>query len=283
VTSPPPGGDVRSPRSAGELALRVASALVLAPLAAGVAYLGGWLFTLMWVLAGAGVLWEWATLSLGGGRAWVFALGVAVFIAAAALIATGSPGLALLLLVIGALAAALLSPGTRGWAAAGIVYAGTLVVAPILLRGQDSLGFTAVVLLFAIVWATDIAAYFVGRAIGGPKLWPAVSPKKTWSGGLGGTLVAFLCALAVAHLAGLPNLMAIGLLAVVLSVVSQAGDFLESAIKRHFGAKDAGALIPGHGGLMDRLDGFIVAVALAALIGIARGGLEAPSRGLLIW
>jgi phosphatidate cytidylyltransferase len=110
-----------------------------------------------------------------------------------------------------------------------------------------------------------------------------VSPKKTWSGGLGGTLVAVLCALTVAHLAGLPNLTAIGLLAVVLSVVSQAGDFLESAIKRHFAAKDAGALIPGHGGLMDRLDGFIIAVALAALIGIARGGLEAPSRGLLIW
>jgi phosphatidate cytidylyltransferase len=288
LTVAPPDGDAERPaaprRTAGELALRIISALILAPLAAGVAYLGDWPFAIMWILAGAGTLWEWSTLSLRSARAGAVAVGFATFAAAGVLLGCGYPGAALALLAVGALAAALVSRTVApGWAFAGLLYAGTIVAAPILLRGDDMLGLTAVVLLFAVVWATDIAAYFTGRAIGGPKLWPAVSPKKTWSGAIGGTVAAVVCAMAVAHVASLPSLSAIGVLAVALSIASQAGDFLESAIKRRFGAKDSGALIPGHGGLMDRLDGFVAAALLAALIGIVRGGLEAPSRGLLIW
>ena len=130
--------------------------------------------------------------------------------------------------------------------------------------------------LFAVVWATDIAAYFVGRAIGGPKLMPQVSPKKTWSGAIGGThRRRSLAAVAVAKFAGLDGLVRDrASLAVVLSVVAQAGDLFESALKRRFGAKDSSQLIPGHGGLMDRLDGFVAAAVLAALIGLLRGGIR---------
>jgi phosphatidate cytidylyltransferase len=137
--------------------------------------------------------------------------------------------------------------------------------------------------LFAIVWVTDIAAYFVGRAFGGPKLWSAVSPKKTWSGAVGGTLGGVAAGLVVAKVAGLVVAPMLVIVALALSIAAQLGDLLESAIKRHFGAKDASQLIPGHGGLMDRLDGFLTAAAAAVMVGLLRGGLEGPARGLLVW
>ena len=112
---------------------------------------------------------------------------------------------------------------------------------------------------------------------------PQVSPSKTWSGAIGGAVAAILTALAVAHVAGLTPSFAIAALAVVLSICAQSGDLFESALKRRFGAKDSGRLIPGHGGLMDRLDGFVIASMAAALIGLTRGGFEAPGRGLLEW
>jgi phosphatidate cytidylyltransferase len=137
--------------------------------------------------------------------------------------------------------------------------------------------------LFAIVWSTDIAAYFVGRLVGGPRLLPRVSPKKTWSGALGGLAAAVLAAIVLAKLAGLAAPFTLAVVAAFLSSLAQAGDLFESLLKRKFGAKDSSHLIPGHGGLMDRLDGFVFAAALAAVIGILRGGLEAPAQGLLIW
>jgi phosphatidate cytidylyltransferase len=153
----------------------------------------------------------------------------------------------------------------------------------LILRRDPALGFAAMLFVFAIVWVTDIAAYFAGRAIGGPKLWPAVSPKKTWSGAIGGTLGGIAAGLLVAKMAGLVVAPMLVLVALGLSIVAQAGDLLESAIKRHFGAKDASQLIPGHGGLMDRLDGFLTAAAAAVMVGLLRGGLEGPARGLLVW
>ena len=140
-----------------------------------------------------------------------------------------------------------------------------------------------IIFLFAIVWATDIFGYFVGRAIGGPKLWPAVSPRKTWSGALGGALGAVAAGLAIASWSYRANPLAVAGLALLLSAVSQAGDLFESAVKQRFGVKDASHVIPGHGGVMDRLDGFAAAVVVAAVIGVARGGLAAPARGLLAW
>ena len=170
-----------------------------------------------------------------------------------------------------------------GWKVAGIFYAGVLLMAPLILRRDAELGFLTIMLLFAVVWTTDVFAYFAGRAIGGPKLMPAVSPKKTWSGAVVGTAGAMIAAVLVANLFGSFNRTAIAGIALLLSVVSQLGDLLESWIKRRFGAKDASQLIPGHGGVMDRLDGFWAAALVACLIGLLRGGFDGATRGLLVW
>ena len=162
-------------------------------------------------------------------------------------------------------------------------YAGVLAVAPTVLRSDSANGFLAMVMLFAIVWATDIVAYFVGRALGGPKLMPMVSPKKTWSGAIGGAAGAVIAAVSVAAAARLGHWVMLALVGLGLSVASQAGDLFESFLKRCYGAKDASQLIPGHGGLMDRLDGFIAAALVAVIIGLVRGGTDAPARGLLVW
>jgi phosphatidate cytidylyltransferase len=268
----------------GELALRVGSALVLVPLALGTAYVGGWPFAMFWGAAAIGVLWEWSSLVAAADRRSVLSTGAAAVALALALAVTGHHLAAVIVLAMGTLgAAALASAERRMWVAGGVPYAGALGIAPIVLRSDDAEGFHAMLVLFAVVWATDITAYFVGRAVGGPKLAVALSPNKTWSGALAGTLAAVIAAVAVGNAVGLTSLFALAMLAVLLSVVAQAGDLFESALKRRFGAKDSSHLIPGHGGLMDRLDGFVTAGAVAALIGLARGGFEAPARGLLVW
>jgi phosphatidate cytidylyltransferase len=170
----------------------------------------------------------------------------------------------------------------KEWLAAGVVYAAAAGLCPIVLRADADYGLVAILFLFAVVWTTDIAAYFAGRLAGGPKLWPAVSPNKTWSGAIGGVAGAIVVAFVFASFAALSHRAAV-VLAVVLSVASQAGDLFESHLKRRFGVKDASHIIPGHGGVMDRLDGFIFAAALATLIGFARGGWSGPGRGLLEW
>lgn len=267
-----------------ELALRVCSALVLVPLALATAYLGDWPFAVFWGVAAMGVLWEWTSLVAGTDRRFVLMTGAASLALALALVVSGLPLPAVIVLAIGTIAAASLAPAERRlWIAGGIPYAGALGLAPIVLRSDREDGFLAVIFLFAVVWTTDIAAYFIGRAAGGPKLVPQVSPKKTWSGAIGGTLAAVVVALALAKTAALAGLFAIAMLAIVLSVSAQAGDVFESFLKRRFGAKDSSHLIPGHGGLMDRLDGFVTASVVATLIGLARGGFEAPGRGLLVW
>jgi phosphatidate cytidylyltransferase len=267
-----------------ELVLRVCSALVLVPLAIGTAYVGGWPFVLFWGLAAMGVLWEWTSLVARADQRSVLVAGGASLALAVALAITGHLLAAVIVLAMGTLGAASLAPaGRRTWVAGAIPYAGALAVAPSVLRCDNEDGFLAVILLFAIVWTTDIGAYFVGRAVGGPRLVPQVSPKKTWAGALGGMGAAVVVAVAVAKVAALTELFAIAMLAVALSVFAQGGDLFESFLKRRFGAKDSSHLIPGHGGLMDRLDGFVTASAAAALIGLARGGFEAPGRGLLVW
>jgi phosphatidate cytidylyltransferase len=244
VTGTDPATSVSGPSN---LALRVASSAVMGPVTIFVAWLGGWPFVLFWTIAACVVLWEWSTLVRASTRR---AQSYGTFIA---------------------------------WMLAGLIYAAILLIGPVILRRDPELGFTAILFLFAVVWVTDIAAYFTGRALGGPKLWPAVSPKKTWSGAVGGTLGALVAGLAVVKLMGLGIAPMLVVVTVGLSVVSQAGDLLESSIKRHFGAKDASHLIPGHGGLMDRLDGFLTAVLAAVMVGLLRGGLDGPARGLLVW
>jgi len=196
----------------------------------------------------------------------------------------GRPAVALLVVLLSALAALLLAPTTRRlWLASGSLYAGLLMIAPLYLRADLEYGFAAIVLIFAVVWTTDVLGYFGGRAFGGPKLAPAVSPKKTWSGALSGTAGAALAAMLWGLFFQHGSIAAVVTVAVLLSVFAQIGDLAESALIRHFGVKDASQLIPGHGGVMDRLDGFWAATVLAALIGLARGGIETPARDLLIW
>jgi len=268
----------------GELVLRVCSALVLVPIAIGTAYLGGWPFAVFWGLAAMGVLWEWISLVARSDHRTVLMTGGASLALAVALVATGHLLAAVIVLAISTLGVAALAPAKwRTWIAAGVPYAGALGVAPVVLRSDSEDGFLAVIFLFAIVWTTDVVAYFSGSAIGGPKLMAQVSPKKTWSGAIGGTLAAVIVAFVLAKVMALSGLFAIAMLAVVLSICAQGGDLFESFLKRRFGAKDSGHLIPGHGGLMDRLDGFITASVVAALIGLLRGGFEAPGRGLLVW
>jgi phosphatidate cytidylyltransferase len=280
--------DAEQPLRAGwlgsELALRVGSALVLVPLAIGTAYLGGWLFALFWGAAAMGVLWEWTALLARNDQRSVLLTGGASLALAVVLVAAGHLFAAVVVLAMGAIGAASLALAERRtWVAGGIPYAGALALAPIVLRANDADGFLAVIFLFAIVWTTDISAYFAGRALGGPKLMPQVSPNKTWAGAVGGLIASVVVALALAKMAGLTALFALAMLAVVLSVFAQGGDLFESFLKRRFHAKDSGHLIPGHGGLMDRLDGFVSASVAAALIGLARGGFEAPGHGLLVW
>jgi len=205
-------------------------------------------------------------------------------VAGAAAFAAGQAGLALAVIVAGAAAAAFCAPpGRRAWVAAGCVYSAGLLLAPVVLRADPHYGFTVLIFLFAVVWATDSLAYFAGRRVGGPKLAPRVSPKKTWSGAVAGVLSAMLVGMVVAWSAEIRNLPAVAVIGLALSVVSQAGDLFESALKRRFGAKDAGHLIPGHGGLMDRLDGFLTAACAGAMVGLARGGLGGAGGGLLLW
>jgi len=267
-----------------ELCLRVGSALVLVPLAIGSAYLGGSPFLAVWGLAAAVILWEWTALVGEPRRTPIVAAGAAAFLSAAVLFGLSFPGAGLAVLALGAIAiAGLAGNGRPAWILAGGVYAGAVLAAPAVLRGDAEFGFVALMLLFGVVWTTDVMAYFVGRALAGPKLWPAVSPKKTWSGAVGGAVAAVAVGFGLSALAGIDHLVTLALVCAALSLAAQAGDLLESALKRRFGAKNASELIPGHGGLMDRLDGFVAAAAVATLLGLARGGFDAPARGLLIW
>jgi phosphatidate cytidylyltransferase len=158
-----------------------------------------------------------------------------------------------------------------------------MLLAPMFLRADPDYGWAALALLFAVVWTTDVLGYFIGRLIGGPKLCPAISPKKTWSGAVAGAIGALIAAAVLAREFGSYNAYAWGGIGLLLSIAAQLGDLLESWIKRRFGAKDASQLIPGHGGVMDRLDGFWAAALVACLLGIARGGLHNPGLGLLVW
>jgi len=266
------------------LLIRVLSSLVLVPVAVGAAYAGGLVFTVFWTIAALCVIWEWDTLVCAQDKRPVLMIGSVAIAGAAILLMLGRSASPVALVVLSTLGVVTLaSKPHRSWCTVGVLYAGALLIAPVLLRRDAELGFAAILFLFAVVWLTDITAYFCGRAFGGPKLMPHVSPNKTWSGAVGGIAGALIGGSAVAWYAGIGNLASVAAVAFVLSIASQAGDLFESALKRRFDAKDASGLIPGHGGVMDRIDGFVFAATLAAVIGLARGGIETPAHGLLVW
>jgi phosphatidate cytidylyltransferase len=270
------------PKKRSDLGLRLASAAVLGPLVLLIAYLGGIAFLLLALVAAVLFLREWLAMT---GTAATSAAGLAgqgALGALAALHVGGLPEAGLAAMLAGAAGVYGLGGFGRSgrWAAEGTLYSGLALFALLVLR-DGSMGLLVTFFLLIVVWATDIFAYFSGRAIGGPKLWVRVSPKKTWSGAVGGLVLATALGAGVAYAAGETELDLWALLAAGLSVVSQAGDLLESAIKRRFEVKDSSQLIPGHGGIMDRIDGLVAAAIFAVIIGLAAGGtLSDPIAGL---
>jgi phosphatidate cytidylyltransferase len=261
------------------LRTRLLSVLVMGPVVLACIWWGGPWFLGLMALTLAGLAWEWVRIS--GGLA-LGAAGLAmpaIILLAAGLAGWGLPWLGAGLLLPGAL----LLWGLAGalphrFLALGVVYLGLFGVAFITLRLDPEAGRANVFFLMLLVWASDSAAYIAGRALGGPKLWPAISPGKTWSGALGGLVGAMLVgALAAILVAPAAAPLWAALVAGALGVVSQAGDLLESGIKRRFGVKDSSHLIPGHGGLLDRLDGFLAAAPLAVAWSMILG------TGVYLW
>ena len=229
------------------------------------------------IAAGAAILgWEWTRLCGGGRFGWTGILQAGAVVAVVAAAALGWPQLGVGL-ILGGIAADYLAARGSGrdhprWVAAGIAYIGLPCIALVWLRGQPA-GQAAVLWLFLVVWATDIGAFFAGRLIGGPKLAPRISPNKTWAGLLGGAASAAAVSAAMpSFIGGIPPASILAPAGACLAVVAQAGDLSESWIKRRFGVKDASQLIPGHGGLFDRVDGLLAAALALALFQVLTGG-----------
>jgi len=263
------------------LLMRVIAALVLAPLAIAIAYAGGWLWLGFVTLAAIGLYVEWLTI-VGARTPRVMAAGIAMLLGIAVWLGIGRIGATYVIAALGVVIAALLSPHRRGWTALGGCYAFAALIASIVVRLDQVWGFTALMFVLLIVWVTDIGGYFAGRGIGGPKLWPRVSPKKTWAGAIGGFGASLVVAVGFAAF-GVGKTGPLLLLGAVLSIASQLGDLFESAVKRRFDVKDSSHIIPGHGGLLDRLDGFVAAVVVAAIFGVLRGGADGVGGGLVVW
>ncbi len=307
-----PGAAAGGRRPGGELRLRVMSAAVLAPLGLACIWAGGAAWVGVVLLAALGLAWEWVALCRMAAGRWPGA-GVLAALAVALLVVVTSRGpgpvggdgfaSAVALLVLAGAALPLgLAPGGRAAAAGGAGYLGVAVLSLLWLRADPAAGRGNLVFVMLLVWASDIGAYFVGRAVGGPKLAPRISPGKTWSGSAGGVLAAALVGLCVAWafeawafqagafqagafqagasprgVVGAAVLARAAVVAAVLAAASQLGDLGESAVKRRFGQKDSGRLIPGHGGLLDRLDGVLAAAPVAALLALDAG------RGVALW
>jgi phosphatidate cytidylyltransferase len=264
------------------LLMRVIAALVLAPLALAIAYAGGWLWTVLVTLASIGLYVEWLTIVGASREARVVTAGIVTLAISGLGLAMGRIDAAFLTLIIGLAGVAFLSSERRLWTATGFLYAAAAEIASVLVRLDQTKGFAALILILLVVWVTDIGGYFAGRGIGGPKLWPRVSPKKTWAGAIGGFVASLFVAGGLAAL-GLGKTGPILLLGAAFSIASQLGDLFESAVKRRFGVKDSSHIIPGHGGLLDRLDGFVAVIVLAAIFGLLRGGMDGVGRGLMVW
>ncbi|WP_337184381.1 phosphatidate cytidylyltransferase [Shinella sp.] len=254
-----------------ELRLRILSGIVLAVVVLAATWFGGLAFRVLAATIALLVYYEWSTITRlaevdfrGNAFGW---LSVALV---SALVLFSFDELALPVLIGAAVFAVAYALATRasGWLAGGIVYSGLTVISLAAIRGDTVHGFAAMLFIFAVVWSTDILAYFVGRAIGGPKLAPPISPGKTWSGAIGGTISAVIAGTLVHMVFFSLNGLWVPVIALVLSIFSQIGDLFESFIKRRFGVKDSSRLIPGHGGVMDRVDGLVFACFAAFLIAL---------------
>ncbi len=262
------GSDTTVAPRLSNLGLRIVSGALMAAVTLAALYAGFPFWPLLVLVVAMGLGWEWNRMLSRSGS--VTALGLLVALAVViGLTAFGQPAIAGVVAVAGAVVLAVIGSGEgRLTHAAGLLYFGLPSIALIWLRADEPGGARALLLVMIAVWVTDSAAYFTGRAVGGPKLWPAVSPNKTWSGSLGGALGGVVAGVIFASVAGAQPLAWIAVLCLALSVACQAGDLMESALKRRFDRKDSSGLIPGHGGLMDRLDGLLMSVLVAALVAL---------------
>ena len=252
-----------------ELKLRIVSGLLLAVVVLVATWQGGYAFDIIAAMIGVLVYYEWTTITkiaeddrIGWAAGWVVQtlLVINMFY--------GHPHYAIGLVAIAVFAAALRSQigKSNSWLAGGIFYAGFSGVSLATLRNDTNSGLVVMLFLFAVVWGTDIAAYFTGRAIGGPKLAPRISPGKTWSGAIGGAVIAMIAGTLLILAFQSTFIWPVAVIALLLSIISQLGDLFESYIKRRFGVKDSSHLIPGHGGVMDRVDGLVFASISAFLL-----------------
>ncbi len=268
------------------LRLRLISAAILIPVALICVWAGGWVFFLLALFGTLLMVDEWDRLCGGTGLKSVFGtLQASVCGGGAVLAALDLYVASLLILAIGGIAIFTVARGFNrqpSWPAAGVIYLGLPAVALIWLRASTETeagamsGATMIVWLLAVLWALDTATIAVGRSIKGPKMAPTISPNKTWSGLIGGVVAAGLVGAIAASLWDI-GVMPLVLLSAALGLISQGGDLIESAIKRHFGVKNSGNLIPGHGGILDRLDGLIVAAPVVALFALMNNG------NLILW
>ncbi len=270
----------------GDLGVRAASAAVLIPAVLADVWAGGIWFHLFVALIGILMAQEWVNM-VHKDNPLQFALHAAGAMCGALLpldigLAGGLLAIAVLT-VVSAAAAWREAPGGPVWRYLGVPYVSLPPIALVVLRDDPGYGVAAIVLVMLMVWAADTLAYFAGRIIGGPKLAPRISPKKTWAG-MGGAMVgSAVAALGVGMALGVPGLWLLLIVAALLAVVEQGGDLFKSAMKRRYGVKDSGRLIPGHGGVIDRVDGLVAVATVAALIGALRAGIEHAGAGILIW
>jgi phosphatidate cytidylyltransferase len=264
------------------LKMRIVSGAVLAAIAFALTWAGTWPFALLVAVIALFVSWEWGRIVRGTSADLAFYVHATGLLLAICLAAAGYAALGVAVL---ATAAIILIPLVFGHgarlSALGVFYSGVPSVALIWLRSSEPYGLAAVLVIFAIVWSSDTAAYAFGRMIGGARLWPSISPNKTWAGLVGalgaGTAAGGIASLFIAD-APLVRLAVVGL---ALSLVAQGGDLAESALKRLFGIKDASDLIPGHGGFMDRMDSIVAVATASALLALIIGP-HAPARAFLI-
>lgn len=275
--SAPPGR-----RSWSDLQPRILSALVLVPVTILALWLGGvWLGLLVGATFG-GVYREWDTMvSMRQPALVANGLSVLIFLLPIAYALFGAHIAFLAAVIIALIGVAV--PGARLWRLLGIVYVSLVVIALMSIRGAGMAGIYAGVFLGLVVWVTDSGAFFSGRILGGAKLSPDISPSKTWSGAIGGLIIGALSAFICWMVARGEPLWLGFLFALLLSVAGQLGDLMESAVKRRFAIKDSGDLIPGHGGLMDRLDSLSFAALVMFIIGAWHSGMGAVAQGFLYW
>ena len=282
-----PGDQQGSPRAGltwlgGDFSTRLVSGLAMAVIAAGALAAGAAAFNVLVFVLALILSWEWGRLVHGRGAEIVIAVHVGAAALAVGLAALGFVGLGLLALPIGAILATLLSLGRHSlFAALGVFYAALPAVILIWLRSDPTYGLRAAVFVILVVIAADTGAFLAGRGLAGPKLWPSVSPNKTWAGLFGGVLAGGITGALMALAVPGSSALRLGTTAAVLAFLAQMGDLMESAIKRRFGAKDTSALIPGHGGIMDRLDGLVIAATAAGLTGFFVD-VHSPARALLL-